>query len=117
MKEMISVIGKDNIIKFSLATSLLLFFITALLVFLNYSRLPSYIPFFNSMPWGKYRFGSSQLILLIPAVSLFVILLNTFLSLAIYRKDTLVARILSVNALLFVFFAFLAFLQIVLLVF
>lgn len=109
---------KDNIIKLSIYLSIILLLFTTVLIAIFYNRLPPCcIPFLNSMPWGKDRFASPSFIVLLPIIAFIVIVINNILSVSVYTRYSLIARILSVNAFLFILFSFLALLQILLLVF
>lgn len=116
MKDNLKLILSDKIIKYASIASLILFFVTTVLIVLIQSHLPPYIPFFNSMPWGTDRLFFSQAVLFFPLIFAFVFVLNYICSALFYSVHPLIARILSFNAALFLFLGFLAYLQIVLLV-
>lgn len=117
MKEKFKESLKDKVVRLALISSFIIFVVTSLMVFIMYSRLNPYIPFLNSLPWGKERLVQSTAIFILPIFFLLVIILNTVLSISFYDKHILISRILSVNAFLFVFFGLLAFIQIILLTF
>lgn len=108
---------KDTITRFCIIVLLLLFIATTVFVVLFYNKFPPYIPFFNSKPWGAERLASPNFIFLLPLLIVIVGVGNMIVSTFIYSRDQLIARIVSINALLFGLLAFLAYLQIVLLVF
>lgn len=114
---MMKLILRDKIIRFSIIASSILFVLLVGLVGYFYQFLPPYIPFFNSLPWGQTRFGIPSYTIAIPLAALFVFSINFFSSITLYNKHTLLARILSLNTLLFVFFACIGYIQITLLVF
>ncbi len=116
MKNVFNTVLSDNIIKISTGVSLiLLIFITILIAFF-YQKLPPYIPFFNSLPWGTERLFSSVVVVFLPVVFLSVIIVNTMISAYLYASHALIARMISFNGLLVIILGFLAYLQIVLLV-
>ena len=117
MKSNIKALLSDNLIKIALLVSMALIIGQTVLIAIYYQKFPPLIPFLNSRPWGAERLVPSTLIFLIPAVSMIVYILNNFLAAVFYRKNTLVARILSFNALLLIFLGLLAYIQIVFLVF
>lgn len=117
MKGSLRVVLEDNIIKSSFSAALLLIALQSILVIVFYSNLPPYIPFLNSEIWGEGRLVVKQFILLLVTALLIVFSINNGLVLNLYSKHPLLSRLLSFNTLLFVFLAFLAFIQILLLVF
>ena len=117
MRENFSFILSDNIIKISFYSSLTIIIAQCILILITFNRLPPLIPFLNSQTWGIDRLYTSSVVFVIPLVLAAVFIINNFLSLFYYRGNTLAARILSFNAFLFIFLGFLAYIQIVLLVF
>lgn len=117
MKDSINFVFKDNLIRISIILSILFILIQGILVAVFSSKFPPLIPFFNSRPWGEARLVSSSIILFIPLLYIFVFIVNSILSSLYYKKNMLVARLLSFSALLFIFLGILAFVQIIFLVF
>ncbi len=117
MKENFKDLLSDSTIKISLFVSFGLIIFQSLVIFIFYPKFPPLIPIFNSQPWGENRLFYSRGIFLLPVVLLFFLFLNTYISASTYKKNTLLARILSVNSLIFIVLGFLAYLQIILLVF
>ena len=117
MKGSLSLILSDNIIRISFYSSLIIIIAQCILILLTFNRLPPLVPFLNSQPWGVDRLYASSVVFVIPFVLAAVFIINNFLSLFYYRENTLASRILSLNAFLFIFLGFLAYIQIVLLVF
>src|SRR3989344_2269782 len=107
MRGNFSLILSDNIIRISFYSSLAIIILQCILLSVTFNRLPPLIPFLNSQPWGVGRLYESWVVFII----------NNFLSLVYYRANTLASRILSFNAFLFILLGFLAYIQIVLLVF
>lgn len=112
-----NLLWRDKLIRLTLLLSIVLSVATTILIALFYHKLPPLVPFFNSMPWGRERLAPVYYIGTLPLVFLIVLILNNFMSIAIYQSHTLLARILSMNGFLFVLFGFLAYLQILFLVF
>ena len=117
MRGSLSLILSDNIIRVSFYSSLVIIIAQCILILLTFNRLPPLVPFLNSQPWGVERLYASQTILFIPFVLAIVFIINNFLSLIYYKQNSLASRILSFNAFLFIILGFLAYVQIVLLVF
>lgn len=116
MKKAVNTLLSDNIIKISAGFSFTVLLLFTVLIAVFYNRLPPYIPFFNSLPWGTQRLFSSMVIIFLPAVFLSIIIINNSLSAYLYSRNALMARMVSFNGLLVVILGFLAYLQIVLLV-
>ncbi len=116
MKNAFNTLLSDNIIKVSSGASFLLLLIATLLIAFFYQKLPPYIPFFNSLPWGTERLFSSVIVVFLPLIFLLVLIINNALSAYVYEKHALIARMISFNGLLVILLGFLAYLQIVLLV-
>lgn len=117
MKDNFSELLKDNMVRLLLTASLFLLIIHVFLVAWFYPKLPPYIPFFNSMPWGEARLIPASLILSVPIMITTIFVGNLLISSFLYIKYPLIVRILQFNSLLFIFLSFLAFLQIIFLVF
>ncbi|HRN96331.1 MAG TPA: hypothetical protein PLD54_02710 [Candidatus Levybacteria bacterium] len=116
MKKTINILLSDNIIKMSAGISFTVLLVCTILIAVFYTKLPPYIPFFNSLPWGTQRLFSSIGVIFLPIIFLVIILLNNALSAYLYSQHALMARMVSFNGLLFVILGFLAYVQIVLLV-
>lgn len=112
-----SFIVRDSSIKYPFFLCIFFLTIQVILIAIFYSSLPPLIPLFNSLPWGENRLALSQLIFLVPTVSIVVIFLNLYIAKLIYTKHTLVARILTVNGFLVSLLGFFALVQILLLIF
>ena len=117
MKDNLNLILSDNLIKIAIFSSGFLILFQALLILLFFPKLPPLIPFLNSQPWGEERLYPANIVFLIPVLLIIIFVINNFLSAAFYKRNTLMARILSFNSLLFIFLCLLAFAQIILLVF
>ncbi len=117
MKKASNIVLSDKILRLSVALSSIGLLMITTLVIINYTKLPPYVPFFNSMPWGVERLFPSYIVLSLPVLVLMVIVGNNILSVLLYTKHTLIARMLSFNGLIFVFLGMLAYLQILFLVF
>lgn len=117
MRFSLDIFLKDNVIKLSSVISFLLFITGVGMVIFTYQSLPSYIPFFNSFPWGSERLAPSFYVLFLPVAFLGILIINYLLAMVIYDKYTILARILSINVFLFLIFGVLAYAQILFLVF
>lgn len=117
MKRFISLVKLDKAVKYSLIASGIIFILLLGLLGFEYNKLPPVIPLFNSLPWGRSRLMPSQFIFIIPAFLISVALVNMVFFRVLYRKYTLLARMLSVNIFLAVLLSIFACIQILLLVF
>lgn len=117
MKNNFNLLLSDKIIRLSIFVSVALIIVESFLVLFFYATLPPQIPFFNSRPWGEARLSESVIFLFVPIILVIIFLVNNILSGAIYRKNVLIARILSFNALLFVGLCLIAVFQIMFLIY
>lgn len=117
MRDNLKLLFSDNLIKVCISLSLVLTLIQTVLIFIFVSRFPPLIPFLNSQPWGVARLAPAGAVLILPAFLIGILLLNNFLGAAFYKRNTLIARLLSFNSLLFVLLTLLAFIQIIFLEF
>ena len=117
MKDNFRIILADNIVRIATFSSIFFILIQTILVLIFISRFPPLIPLLNSRPWGSERLFAPQAILAIPLIFLIIFVVHTILSVSFYGRNILISRILSFNALLFILLGFLAFIQIVFLVF
>lgn len=117
MKENFREVIHDKLIRITSGASVVLLVGLILTFFLFQQKLPPVVPFFNSLPWGVERLAPVSAVMLVPPVLIAIFLLNNLLTVALYKRHTLVARILSFNALLFIFLGLMAYIQIVLWIF
>lgn len=117
MRDNFKLLISDTIIRFSIFVSCILILLQIVIVVFFWGKAPPYVPFFNSQPWGEERLVSSGVIPFLPAVLFLVFLLNNVCSGILYKKHTLIARMLSINSFLFVFLGFLAYIQILFLIY
>jgi len=117
MKEKFRILVDDHFTRISLLLSLLFIIPLVALILFTFSNLPPYIPFFNSMPWGEERLFSSRIAIFLPVILIVVFGLNIFQSIYVYKKYTLVSRIVMFNSFLFLLLSLLAYLQILFLSF
>ncbi len=75
------------------------------LFFAVYNKLPPLVPLFYSRPWGEAQLVSPWLLLVLPAFSFFISLLNFILSGLFFDQPFLVQVLMWVS----VVFAFLSF--------
>jgi len=74
------------------------------LFFAFYRKLPPEIPLFYSRPWGEAQLASPWLLLILPALSLFIIIFNFILSGLLFDFSFL-AQVLMWGAAVFAFLA------------
>lgn len=117
MKEKFKILIDDQFTRISLILSLLFIIPLVFLIFFTSSHLPPYIPFFNSMPWGEERLFPSSIAIFLPLILVVVFSMNIFQAIYVYKKYTLVSRIVMFNAFLFLLLSLLAYLQILFLSF
>lgn len=108
---------QDRLTRSSFIVSVILLLVSSCVVGVTYFQLPPLIPFFNSFPWGAARLTPSYFALFLPVAFVGVLLLNLLLAIAIYSRYTIIARILSINTFLFIFFGLVAYFQILILIF
>lgn len=112
-----SPIIRDASIKYSLIICIFFIGIQIILLGVSYTSFPPFVPFFNSLPWGTDRLALSQFVFLVPVASCIVFAVNMYIANRVYKKHTLISRILAVNSFLVSFLGLLALAQIVLLVY
>lgn len=117
MKDKFSLIMNDRLARIAIIVSMLFLVPTVILIMFFYEKLPPYIPLFNSMPWGEQRLFSSNINIIFPLVLIGVFLANTLFSAFVYKEYVLASRLLMLNSLLFFMLGFLAYIQILFLVF
>lgn len=94
MKEIIFYLKNDRILKFAFFGSSMLLLFQILVLVLAYRNLPPLIPLYLQRPWGLLQIAEKAQILLLPSLTLFLIILNTFLAVFFYKESPLVSRIL-----------------------
>jgi len=117
MKEKFSIILSDQFARISLLLSMLFVIPLILIILATFSNLPPLIPFFNSMPWGEQRLAPSWVTITLPFLLLVILSTNIFISLLVYKRYVLIARIALFICFLFLLLGLLAYLQILFLTF
>lgn len=117
MKGKIKFLYRDRFIFYSTLLTVIFAILFSLSVVFSYNSLPPLVPIFSSMPWGMRRLYFSQIIVFLPLMMVGVIIMNASISLSIYKKFTLLSRIISFNTFLFCLLATLAYLQILFLIY
>ncbi len=100
MQNLLSNIKSDRITLRGYLMSLFLSIITVIYILINYKALPPFIPMFNQLPWGNQRFTETPGIFITMVVFALIFLLNFIISVSIYSKNPLIARILASTTLL-----------------
>lgn len=96
MKEFISSVRRDRITFNIFIASLGICLFTILLISLNYSNLPPYIPIFNQLPWGNDRLVQTLGVFIPIALFLIVFIFNFGFASFLYTKNNpLLARIVA----------------------
>lgn len=116
MQEMIPYLKKDKVLRVAFLSSLLLCFLQILFLLLNYRNLPPLIPLFLQRAWGTSQIADKVQIIILPALTVVLIISNTFLSLVFYKESPIASRILLWGQALFCFLTTLALFRIILLV-
>lgn len=117
MNGRIKLLTKDRFIRYSFIVTFLLVVASSIIVVFSYTSLPPLSPVFNSMPWGISRLYDSRIVIFLPIAMISVVILNTVMIISIYKKYTLLGRIVSFNSLLFCLLGTLAYLQILFLIY
>lgn len=116
MKDNFKLLLKDNVVKVSLVFSLVLIFVTGLLMLFLYNTLPPYAPLLNSLSWGEDRIVPTRILLFLIPLTLSTTVLNFLLGGFIYKKNPLLGRIVIFNSFLVSLLVFLAVCEVLFLV-
>lgn len=117
MKEKFRYLLGDNFAKVSFLCSLFFLLPLIVLIVFTVNKFPPMVPLFNSMPWGEERLAPSFAIYTLPIVLILIFTINVIGAALLYRRYTLIARILLFNTALFLMLSTLAYLQILFLSF
>lgn len=117
MKNNLESLLQDRTAKFSIISSIAIIIVYVVLVGVSFTKLPPLLPLFNSLPWGTARLAPVDAVFVFPVLFLTIFILNNLAAAKIYRKQILMARVVSFNSLLVIILGLLAYVQILLLVF
>lgn len=92
--------------------SLVLILLTFLIL---YQQLPPKLPLFYSLPWGSSQLVSKNQFLILPAVLVFISLLNAFLAFQLHPLQIVLKRVLISSVVLIDLIIFITALKIILL--
>lgn len=113
MSERLRFIWNDFLIKKLLRLSGLVFFLFIVIFILKFNDLPPQLPLFYSLPRGNEQLGNPILLLLLPILSVLVLLINTVISLFIYKREKLLARIIMTLGCFTILAMFITFVKII----
>ncbi|MGI6278240.1 MAG: hypothetical protein ACOYJ8_00245 [Patescibacteria group bacterium] len=108
------VLGQKTV-KLALFISLGLIFLMVGLFFVVYNKLPPQVPLFYSRPWGEAQLASPWLLLVLPALSFFISLLNFILSGLFFDRPFLV-QVLMWASVVFSFLSFFTLFRIIVII-
>lgn len=100
MKKLIDIIAADRITRIAAFISLTLILITLGYTFFFFNSLPPFIPLFNQLGWGDPRLSEKILIFLPILISLVIIIINLFITAAMYTSMPLISRMFAITSLL-----------------
>lgn len=81
--------------------------VSVIFILFSYRNLPPFIPIFNQLPWGEQRLGPTFSIFIPVLVALLILAINISATAFIYKKTSLIARMLAAVSLLTSILAFL----------
>lgn len=108
MKEQLNHIKSDRIVLLSFIISAVLLVVHLIIILINFSYLPPFLPMFNQLPWSQARLGVKEQIFIPLIISFLFYIINSVFAFVLYRKMPLVSRILCVTT-LFISFCVLLF--------
>jgi hypothetical protein len=116
MKAQIDLLFADIFIRRCLLAFVIMLILFAAIYILKMQSLPPQLPLFYSLPRGSEQLGSPLTFLLLPALSIFITICNTIVSIFLYKHEPLLARVLSFVGVFSVFLLLITFIRIVILV-
>jgi hypothetical protein len=96
--------------------NLLLIIFQIALLFFKFNDLPQQVPFYYSTPWGEDQLASVTALLLLPAFSIIILLINNLMANFFFKSIILLSRFLVIFSLLFSILSSIALIRIILLV-
>ncbi len=99
-------------VKIALFIGIALVLAMVVLFFTFQAKLPPQVPLFYSRPWGDPQLASPWLLLILPALSLFIMIFNFILS-GLFFDSPFLVQILIWTATVFAFLAFFTLAQII----
>lgn len=93
-KRAMRLIWEEKSLRIVIYLNLLLIFINFLVLGLFFSSLPPQVPLFYSRPWGEEQLTTPLWLVILPAGSFFVLLLNNFLAIYFIRREKFLSWIL-----------------------
>ena len=96
--------------------SLLVSLAQILILFSIWRFLPPQVPLFYSRPWGNFQLVNPVYLILLPAISLGLLVINLFLGLSFLKKEPLARYLFSSSALAVSFLNLIGLIQIIRLV-
>src|SRR5579859_2715818 len=89
----------DRFITIPLLLSLIVFVFLHLVFFITSPALPNKLPLFYSLPWGDQQLVNKTQFLLLPAVILFITIINSAFAWRLHSSQTLLRRMLFLTIL------------------
>jgi len=100
MKEFFKDIIPDRIIISAFFINIFLIITTVIYILISYGKLPPFVPVFNQLPWGEQRLGPTFTIFIPVLIALLLLVINIFISNAVYKKIPLISRMFATISLL-----------------
>lgn len=100
MKNFFKNIKDDRTIILASLINIFLIISTIIYILFFFGKLPPLVPIFNQLPWGEERLGNTLTIFIPAGVSLFIFVINIFISNFIYKNIPLISRMLAAVSLL-----------------
>ncbi len=94
MKEALTYLKQDRVLKLAFIGSSIFLLSQLVVLLLSFASLPPLVPLYLQRPWGVTQIALKSQLLIIPAITASLLIINTFLSVFFYKDSPLAARIL-----------------------
>lgn len=95
MKKFFNYLKADRLLFWGFTSSVVLLFVSLLLIIIVFQHLPPFLPLFNSLPWGYMRVGPKIAFFIPILVASVLVAINSIISSLLYERAVLLARFIA----------------------
>lgn len=96
MKEGLKSLLRDSVIRKSIYLVVFIVILFIIILLIKYPNLPPQVPLFYSLSRGNDQLANPIFLLILPLSSILIEMINGIISISLYEKDYLTARILMI---------------------
>lgn len=106
----------DQLVVVAAITTVFIIIIGLMTLILFFDKLPSQVPLYYSLPWGKDRLAPAVYLFMLPASAFSIFVVNSIIMFWFSQNEPLISKILAISSVLAAFLSCYTLIRIILLV-